>query len=117
MEKLEPQKTITFELPGDVEVDSDAAVDSESEDSSQETESADACADSYLALPAKPTATCPGNAIVEEVDDASSVGSAGGDLSSNSTSAFSPQQQQRCPVLEAGLPELQGDNGRTCCKT
>ena len=117
LEKLEPQKTITFELPGDVEADSDAAVDSESEDSSQETESADDCADSYVALPVNPTATGPGNAIVEEVDDASSVGSAGSELSSNSTSAFSPQQQQRCPVLEAGPPEFLGDIGRKCCKT
>ena len=39
--------------------DSDAAVDSESEDSSPETASAEDCADSYAALPVIPTATGP----------------------------------------------------------
>ena len=67
MEKLEPQEPITAAPPGDVEADSDAAVGSESEDSSPETESAEDCADSYAALPVNPTATGSGNAIVGEV--------------------------------------------------
>ena len=71
MEKLEPQEPITAAPPGDVEADSDAAVDSESEDSSPETASAEDCADSYAALPVNPTATGSGNAIVGEVNAAS----------------------------------------------
>ena len=67
MEKLEPHEPITAAQPGDVEVDSDAAVGSESKDCSPETESAEDCADSYAALPVNPTATGSGNAIVGEV--------------------------------------------------
>ena len=37
LEKLEPHEPITAAQPGDVEADSDAEVDSESEDSSPET--------------------------------------------------------------------------------
>ena len=71
MEKLEPQEPIAAAPPGDVEADSDAAADSESEESSLETESAEDCADSYAALPVNPTATGSGNAIVGEVTAAS----------------------------------------------
>ena len=67
MEKLEPHEQITAAQPGDVEVDSDAAVGSESKDCSPETESAEDCADSCAALPVNPTATGSGNAIVGEV--------------------------------------------------